>query len=669
MKITKKILSVFLSVLIMLSIFTVAIPVFAAEYDEYQETAQYTDSSSYGAQALSLDIFVPVIDSITGNPTSWTKGPVTLTVNATDYGSAGLAAKAYSFDGGNTWQASKSKTFNGNGTISIKVRDAAGNKSITKTVEITKIDKTAPTVSYKSGNPTSWTNKDVEIEVHGFDADSGIAAYFFNDVSYGLGTKKICSQNQVLRAKVKDHVGNYSNELSINITKIDKSTPQVIAVSGNASEWTNQDVTLNVDEYLCGDSGLEAYFFNGIKSMQSSKTFDSNKTVRVAVTNNAGTMSKSVDVVIDKIDKTNPTISSVGIYENTPNPTQPSIVTVTATDNLSGVSQYSFDGGETWQEENTKEYFESCDNINIVVKDRAGNETSYHKTVSVNVTKPENYAPASPVIYSENNEVYILAGKTESSLVNSETAGFEYKVGENGTWKQCDGYLNVVNTYDVPVYARAVDKDGNYSEVSSCIVKSTLGEYTVSYNDIAYGEGVFPVPFERTYSSTNGWFFSFDANVKEITNGYVFTDFSGEKHHFILNEDGKYVSADGDELELNENDYVYKVSYGELECFFGTDGKLAFVKDNYISATYNWTANNLYIEDQAGTPTTVRISNGKPTSISIARHDDTTGENYTKYVSYQWNGNNLTSFTDAANNVHSYTYNAGGLCLCVIKKQ
>lgn len=78
----------------MLSICSVATPVFAAEYDEYQETAQYTDSSSYGAQALSLDIFVPVIDSITGNPTSWTKGPVTLTVNATDYGSAGLAAKA-----------------------------------------------------------------------------------------------------------------------------------------------------------------------------------------------------------------------------------------------------------------------------------------------------------------------------------------------------------------------------------------------------------------------------------------------------------------------------------------------------------------------------------------------------------------------------------------------
>lgn len=137
MKITKKVLSVFLSVLIMLSICSVSMAVFAEEYREEQEVAAYLNA---GISTQALDILIPVINSVTGNSGYWTNKPITLTVNATDYGSAGLAPEAYSFDGGNTWQASKSKTFYKNQTVSIKVRDAAGNKSITKTVEITKID-------------------------------------------------------------------------------------------------------------------------------------------------------------------------------------------------------------------------------------------------------------------------------------------------------------------------------------------------------------------------------------------------------------------------------------------------------------------------------------------------------------------------------------------------
>lgn len=85
------------------------------------------------------------ISYVSGNPSSWTNKNVTLKVTAN--ASAGLHSKAYSFDGGSTWQASSSKTFSSNKTVKIVVRDKNGKKSATKTVKITKIDKTAPTIT------------------------------------------------------------------------------------------------------------------------------------------------------------------------------------------------------------------------------------------------------------------------------------------------------------------------------------------------------------------------------------------------------------------------------------------------------------------------------------------------------------------------------------------
>ncbi len=271
----------------------------------------------------------------------------------------------------------------------------------------------------------------------------------------------------------------------------------------------------------------------------------------------------------------------------------------------------------------------------------------------------DNVAPEAPCIYEEGGLVYISLNSAEFDESTDSPEHIEYKLG-NGEWIDYeDEPLSIVCTSDSTLYARIFDTAGNVSEISSLVLESEIGEYTASFNDIAYGNGVFPVLFERTYSSLNGWFFSFEANVQPFSNGYVFTDFNGEKHHFIQNREQKYVSADGDELELNVDGYAYKVAYGGLTSYFDNSGKLAFVEESYISATYTWTTNNLYIEDQAGNSTVVKIKNGKPISITISRHDDITDENHTKYVSYQWSGNNLIEFTDAANIQHSYAYTDG----------
>lgn len=107
-----------------------------------------------------IDKAPPTITSVSGNPTSWTSGNVTLTVNGAKDDLSGLHATAYSFDGGVTWQSGNTKTYTGNtSNIMIKVRDSLGNIYTNSAINITKIDKTTPTVTLNGTTKSGvWTN-------------------------------------------------------------------------------------------------------------------------------------------------------------------------------------------------------------------------------------------------------------------------------------------------------------------------------------------------------------------------------------------------------------------------------------------------------------------------------------------------------------------------------
>ena len=118
-----------------------------------------------------IDNVAPEIISITGNPETWTKGKVTLTVIARDE-QPGLADEAYSFDGGKTWQVSNQKTYTDNTKgIQIKVRDKVGNISQSEEINITKIikiDRIAVKVnpnktSYHVGDTLDTTGLQIEV--------------------------------------------------------------------------------------------------------------------------------------------------------------------------------------------------------------------------------------------------------------------------------------------------------------------------------------------------------------------------------------------------------------------------------------------------------------------------------------------------------------------------
>jgi hypothetical protein len=96
----------------------------------------------------NIDKIIPTISSATPNTTGRTNKDITITVSASDTGGAGLHSTAYSFDDGSTWQTGNTQIYTTNtSNIKIKVRDTAGNISVVKSVDITNIDKTPPTVA------------------------------------------------------------------------------------------------------------------------------------------------------------------------------------------------------------------------------------------------------------------------------------------------------------------------------------------------------------------------------------------------------------------------------------------------------------------------------------------------------------------------------------------
>ena len=132
------------------------------------------------------------INSVSGNPTSWTKNNVVLTVSAkTTKGSL-----EYSFDNGSTWQRSNKKTFTNNQDVYIKVRNKSSRKEAGRIVKITKIDKYAPTVKL-SVNGSGFVKKiDTKITV----TDSGVAK--IGDIYFALSTSGT-KQPSTFKSKVK----------------------------------------------------------------------------------------------------------------------------------------------------------------------------------------------------------------------------------------------------------------------------------------------------------------------------------------------------------------------------------------------------------------------------------------------------------------------------------
>lgn len=197
-------------------------------------------ADSCGNMSVAVTVYFNVNKDVTAptgthsiNPTNWTNGDVTITLNTTDDMSGVKRIKKP--DGSYIYSVSTIYVVPANGSYTFVLEDNVGNTR-NYTVTINNIDKTAPTGSL-SHSPTNWVNTDVKIHWSVADANSGVKQIKLPD-----GTIKTTatgdytvSQNGTYTFVVYDVAGN-TLILQETVTNIDK-TPPTGSLSHNPTDW------------------------------------------------------------------------------------------------------------------------------------------------------------------------------------------------------------------------------------------------------------------------------------------------------------------------------------------------------------------------------------------------------------------------------------------------
>ena len=228
-----------------------------------------------------IDVDAPTITSVSGNPNNWTKDNVTLTINGANDTESGLHNEAYSFDNGSTWQKENTKTYTENtSNIIIKVRDNLGNTYTHEVINITKIDKTAPSQSFAIASSTTGENDwyhNISFNINTEDSQSGVKS-----AKYCVTTSSTCtpttnatlsnntftvnlpenSSAQKICANTTDNANNTSDTTCSTSYKVDTTNPtaKITINQGNGSvtlsaNGSNDEISKIAIYYYSKDNG------------------------------------------------------------------------------------------------------------------------------------------------------------------------------------------------------------------------------------------------------------------------------------------------------------------------------------------------------------------------------------------------------------------------------
>ena len=236
-------------------------------------------------------------------------------------------------------------------------------------------------------------------------------------ITFDSNGNKISYQNALEKARMaEDYINEESRNNAVHLTSaalsqvgretaqnlaktIDKTIPQITKVTATdgyktvtnvysnnklsgsnniGNTWFKNNVTLKFE--ATDNNGIKSYWISGTKS-QSKIISSTTNGVKLTVYDYAD--NEAIVTVNVKIDKTSPTIKTPKQILSSDK--QSVNLTVPAEDSQSGISQYSFDGGKTWQKGNQYKYT-SNQTINagtIKVKDVAGNIGTYNTKVTI----------------------------------------------------------------------------------------------------------------------------------------------------------------------------------------------------------------------------------------------------------------------------------------------
>ena len=205
------------------------------------------------------------------------------------------------------------------GMVAVHCTDVATNISAVKEEPVT-VEDTPPTATHTLST-TDWTDGTVTIRLNAKDDLSGVATITLPDgtVIDGDTADFTVSTNGTYRFIIADKCGNILN-YDVEVKKIDL-TPCTATHTLNPIGYTNGRVKITIfaEDKESGVKSITLPDGTVVDGNTASYTVDSNDTYTFKLTNNAGTTSGYV-VMVDKIDKTNPTITKFELRETQDSP-------------------------------------------------------------------------------------------------------------------------------------------------------------------------------------------------------------------------------------------------------------------------------------------------------------------------------------------------------------
>ncbi|MCX8075300.1 MAG: hypothetical protein N2749_06940, partial [Clostridia bacterium] len=258
----------------------------------------------------------PVAPEITPDTTTWTNSDVIVTITY----SVESAQKKYSIDNRATWQNYTGPiTISENKTIYAKGINYLGTESTQSTLDITVIDKIAPTVTAVNGGVTTSS-----VTVNATASDDGgsalkASAYEYskdNGTTWAAATSAatysftgLTSGTYQCRVRVTDNAGNVaiSNVVALNTQGIGD-----ITLNPSITAWTNTNVTVTITypaELTTKEYSTDAG--STWNNYTAAITMTANGTVLARGNDVAGNQAAQSSLTISNIDKTAPTVTAV----------------------------------------------------------------------------------------------------------------------------------------------------------------------------------------------------------------------------------------------------------------------------------------------------------------------------------------------------------------------
>lgn len=414
--------------------------------------------------------------SIEYDPDTWaTNIPVKVTVN--DASKMKLSDNPFCMND----QVNATGDFNitDNGRYTFKIRaDANANTETDKiTINISKIDKTAPVIGGYSLNPDTWVNGSTIITINNVtdnqpDGGEGCGLdnlpFSYDGKNTWVGdTSYTVNENGNYDIYVRDKLGNTST-ITVSVKNIDNEAPNITkCIWDETPNLLTTTVELEANDIMADGSegsGLadKAYSYDGGKTWtaDASKKITENGSYTIKVRDKVGNEASRI-VNIDSLDTYGPKVT----HDYWPDGWTKEYVVIDITaedvgaDNHPGSGLpkdcYSYDGGKTWGSEHIKAFRDNT-TLDVAVKDNNGNIT--HVTIEINSI--DRVAPQITLSYE-------LSKDEHSAIINSE-------VIEEGSGIKDKGYIwndgKGSNSTSLKVFKngtyklKVVDNLGNFSE-------------------------------------------------------------------------------------------------------------------------------------------------------------------------------------------------------------